>query len=283
MKAFLDDTAQIIGATFEFDQVVRGRSDREKEIGQFVLDKAKLVYDNAKKIGGVKFLPGLEARLMRVVYLKKYSSNEEGEDKAVTGENTQNLEGISEEELELRQELVDYGNKLVKKDLVQGTWGNLSVRLDDEYMLVTPSGIDYARLTPGDMVKVKIDDLSYDESGLKPTSEKVLHAAIYKNRADICGIIHTHSTYCSVFAAAVKPLIPEDEKGLEVFGNYVDIADYGTPGSKALGENTMKALGDNFGAIMAHHGMVTCGKSLKRAFKNAVILEESAKDYLDKR
>lgn len=96
---------------------------------------------------------------------------------------------------------MDYGKQLVTSGLVQGTWGNLSVRLDDTYMLVTPSGLDYARLTPADMVKVNMRTLAY-EGDLKPTSEKSLHAAIYHNRPDIGGIIHTHAKYCCVYAAA---------------------------------------------------------------------------------
>ena len=83
----------------------------------------------------------------------------------------------------LRQQLVEYGKKLVSAGLVQGTWGNISVRLDEKYMLATPSGLDYDRLTPEDMVKVEIETLKY-EGNLKPTSEKGLHAAIYKKRAD---------------------------------------------------------------------------------------------------
>ena len=280
MKAFLDDTAQIVGANFKFDDEPKARSEREARIANFVLAKAELVYNEAKKIGGVKFLPTAEAMLMRAVYLKKYSKAEEGPEKAVTSVGS--LEGMSEEEIELRESLVKYGNKLVEKDLVQGTWGNLSARLDDEYMLVTPSGIDYDRLTPQDMVKVKIDDLSYD-SPLKPTSEKSLHAAIYKQRPDIGGIVHTHSTYCSVFAAAEKPLLPEDEKGQKYFGNYVDIAEYGLPGTGKLASSTAKAVDKNYGCIMAHHGMVTCGETLRDAYKRAQALEASARDYLDKR
>ena len=78
MKAFLDDTAQIIGAKFEFGQDIKARSEREAEIARFVLDKAEEVYEEAQKIGGVKFLPTAEAMLMRVVYLKKYSHHHPG-------------------------------------------------------------------------------------------------------------------------------------------------------------------------------------------------------------
>ena len=105
-------------------------------------------------------------------------------------------------EQELRQALVDYGNALVACGLVQGTWGNLSVRLDEKYMLTTPSGLDYTRLTADDMVKVNLETLKY-EGDKKPTSEKGLHAAIYLNRPEIGAVIHTHAKYSSVFAGTL--------------------------------------------------------------------------------
>ena len=66
---------------------------------------------------------------------------------------------------------MDYGKRLVAAGLVQGTWGNLSMRLSEETMLVTPSGLDYNRLSPADMVKVDVRSLEH-EGEHKPTSEK---------------------------------------------------------------------------------------------------------------
>ena len=180
----------------------------------------------------------------------------------------------------LRAQLVDYGKQLVASGLVQGTWGNLSARLDDTYMLVTPSGLDYARLTPADMVKVNMRTLAY-EGGLKPTSEKSLHAAIYQNRPDIGGIIHTHSKYCCVYAAARRDLqIPADRQ--TAFQSPIKLAPYAPPGSKALTKNTAAAVGDNYGAIMAGHGMIACGRDLTAAFQNCKQLEAIAEASLQK-
>ena len=180
----------------------------------------------------------------------------------------------------LRAQLVDYGKQLVASGLVQGTWGNLSARLDDTYMLVTPSGLDYARLTPADMVKVNMRTLEY-EGGLKPTSEKSLHAAIYQNRPDIGGIIHTHSKYCCVYAAARRDLpIPADRQ--TAFQSPIKLAPYAPPGSKALTKNTAAAVGDNYGAIMAGHGMIACGRDLIAAFQNCKQLEAIAEASLQK-
>ena len=180
----------------------------------------------------------------------------------------------------LRAQLVDYGKQLVASGLVQGTWGNLSARLDDTYMLVTPSGLDYARLTPADMVKVNMRTLEY-EGGLKPTSEKSLHAAIYQNRPDIGGIIHTHSKYCCVYAAARRDLpIPTDRQ--TAFQSPIKLAPYAPPGSKTLTKNTAAAVGDNYGAIMAGHGMIACGRDLTAAFQNCKQLEAIAEASLQK-
>lgn len=183
-------------------------------------------------------------------------------------------------EQKLRQELVDYGKKLLERGLVQGTWGNISVRLDEKYMLVTPSGLDYTRLTADDMVKVEIDSLKH-EGDTKPTSEKGLHAAIYKNRGDIGAIIHTHSKYACVFAAANKdmPILAEYR---DIFGDSIKSAAYALPGTKALAKNTAYALGQNFGVIMANHGMAACGASIEDAFENCCKIEENGRIYLYK-
>jgi len=178
----------------------------------------------------------------------------------------------------LREQLVEYGNKLVASGLVQGTWGNLSVRLDDKYMLTTPSGLDYTRLTADDMVKVEIATLKY-EGSLKPTSEKGLHAAIYQSRPDVGSVIHTHSKYACVFAAAQKDM-PVVREHRETLGQELKLAKYALPGTKALMKNTAEALGENAGAIMANHGMIACGESLEKAFENCVKIEENGQKYL---
>ena len=181
-------------------------------------------------------------------------------------------------EQELREALVEYGKALVASGLVQGTWGNLSVRLDEEYMIATPSGLDYTRLTAEDMVKVNIKTLKY-EGDKKPTSEKGLHAAIYLDRPDVGAVIHTHAKYSSVFAAANKDMPVLDEYK-EIFGDYIKVAKYALPGTKALKKNTAEAVGKNYGAIMANHGMIACGEDLEDAFKKCSKIEENGQKYL---
>lgn len=186
-------------------------------------------------------------------------------------------------EEECREMLVVYGQRLLASGLVQGTWGNLSIRLNDEEMLVTPSGLDYERLQPEDMVVVSIKNLKYDRFGNKPTSERGLHAGIYRRRPDAGAVIHTHSTYCSVFAAAKMPLEVENPALAEEVGSIIRVADYARPGTNALSRNTIRALGSGKGCIMAHRGMICCGVDLKQAFHTCSAIEEAARQYIESR
>lgn len=281
-----------------------GRNLYEAVVAMTVLEKSAEIALKAGVLGGGKPIPKIEAHLMRKVYKKKYSKAET-EAKAEEESGSAEVAGAAEaagnadfaerettpadweaqlenRESRLRQMLVDYGNRLVACGLVQGTWGNISVRLDDRYMLATPSGLDYSRLTPEDMVKVDIETLKY-EGDLKPTSEKGLHAAVYQRRPEISAVIHTHAKYCCVFAAANQDMPIEDREGQKIFGTSVKLAGYGLPGSKALMKHTANALGDNFGCIMANHGMLACGSDLETAFTNCQMLEQCAETYINRR
>jgi len=191
------------------------------------------------------------------------------------------------DEAEGRQLLADYGRKLVETGLVQGTWGNISVRLDDNYMLTTPSGLDYTRLTPADMVKVDIKTLKYDGE-LKPTSEKALHAGVYISCPSAGGVIHTHAKYCSIFAAAHMPLQVEDPSKAERIGEVIKVADYGLPGTKKLTANTLAAIsfdGDHrtAGCMMANHGMICYGEDIEDVFDKCGVMEKAAEEYIENR
>ncbi len=182
---------------------------------------------------------------------------------------------IEENFIQERNNLVELGLKLQKKSLVQGTWGNLSVRVCGDLMLCTPSGISYDKLRAEDMVLVNIltdRSLMTRESseGVKATSESVLHTEIYRRRKDVNAIIHTHSKYACVFAAA--------EKGFP--DGKINVSDYAPAGSRQLANNVADALDDSEGAIMAHHGMVAVGTDLFDAFEKAVEVEKEAEKLL---
>lgn len=185
-------------------------------------------------------------------------------------------------EQELRKILKDSGVKLLENNLVQGTWGNSSVRIDEKYMFVTPSGLDYVTLKPEDMAKVEIETLEWTGS-LKPTSERGIHAGVYRTRSEVGAVIHTHPTYGSIFAAARKGLPCVNEEMKALLGGDVRVADYGLPGTKKLREATIKAMEGRNACFMANHGVLCCGKTMDEAFEVIYMLEKSCREFIEER
>ncbi len=299
--------------------VTGGRNLYEAVISLEVLEKAAEVNQKAEVLGGPAAVSPEEAVFMRRNYLENYSKQEvsvKSEEGKPAGNERQKEPRKSAEsgspkearrpdssqkpgpeksglltprpltpgdkEQQIREKLTEFGKKVVESGLVQGTWGNLSMRLSERYMIVTPSGLDYTRLMPEDMVKVDIETLEYQGS-LKPTSEKGIHGGIYSSRSDIGAVIHTHSKYCSVFAAARKnvPIVSEEDR--QVFGDEVKLAGYALPGTEELWTNTIEALGQNNGCIMANHGMLCAGKTMEEAFENCKRLEDCCRQYIASR
>ena len=99
-----------------------------------------------------------------------------------------------------KQEVIDAGKELVEKGLISRTWGNVSYRLDDKNFVITPSGKPYETLTPEQIVQVSIETLEH-EGDVKPSSEKGVHAEVYKARPEINFVIHTHQTNASIMSS----------------------------------------------------------------------------------
>ena len=247
-----------------------GRTPKEAANAVCITEKAAEAEYKAKRLGGSHPLGTKDAKKMKKDYENNYS--QQVKKQSVLSPDT------SEEEIELRTQLIKYAKRLAEKQLVVGTWGNLSARLDAETILITPSGISYKELEPADIVKVNIKTMK-SEGANRPSSELSMHVAIYKEREDVGAIIHAHAKNSSVFAAACKGIaVPSKEtKATEVFGSVIPIAAYAAPGTAELASNVAKALGDRAGVIMAHHGMTVCGADLAETFDRAVLLEDAAR------
>ncbi len=294
--------------------IAGGRNLYEAYTAVQIIEKSAETILKAQVIGGVRKLDPRLARFMHYRYQRSYSKAEKeirdveeadgwtaendvrAAGGAVQGEfnsdgsisydkpsvSAEDAASWSEHERELREQLVKYGNMLVSTGLVQGTWGNLSVMLDRENMLCTPSGLDYSRLTPADMVRVNIRTLKYE--GLhKPTSEKDMHAGIYKKYPDADAVIHTHSKYCSIFAAGEMPLQVESKKKMAELGEIIGVSRYALAGTGGITRNAIKAIGQGPGCLLAHHGMIAKGKDLEEAFRNVRLIEEAAEEYINSR
>lgn len=184
-------------------------------------------------------------------------------------------------EKQKRELIIKAGKKLVAQNLVQGTWGNISLRLDEEHMLLTPSGLDYTQLTIDDLIIMNINTMHY-ESPHKPSSEKDLHAVVYQQRKEINAVIHSHPTHCSTIACIKHELPIMHPQMQELIGKSVRVSKYALPSTKKLAKNVSKALKGRNACIIANHGAIAFGNSLEEAFMVIDILEKSAKLYIEK-
>ncbi|MEG0806465.1 MAG: class II aldolase/adducin family protein [Lachnospiraceae bacterium] len=180
----------------------------------------------------------------------------------------------------VRQSIVEYGKRLTKTGLVQGTWGNIAVRLDKENMLVTPSGLDYMQLTPEDIVKVNIKTLEYS-GRRKPTSEKRLHSEIFRKHPKVGAVVHAHSVNCGVFAAAGAEVPAKTKEMKRLVGGAMKCASHALPSTKRLSRLALKALTDRNACLLQNHGIVCCGHDLEEAYKICEVVEEAAGSCLN--
>ena len=193
----------------------------------------------------------------------------------------------------IRQSVVEAGLVLAHSSMTIGTYGNISCRVDENHIAITPSGRDYEQLTSADIVvtdlkgdvqKIDSDDgnKSKDPGNnpgnnavpLRPSSELPLHLEIYKNFPEARAIVHTHSVYASALAVAHKDLPPVIEDLTQITGGAVRCTDYTIAGTKELGVKAVEAMeGGRSAALLANHGAVCWGRNMKEALATAQILE----------
>lgn len=182
---------------------------------------------------------------------------------------------------EQREEIVRIGKQMVADGVAHNGQGNISFYDREKGMIaITPSAIPYDERTAADICVVDLDR-NVIEGIWKPTSEIALHMAIYQSRPDVNAIVHTHPPYASVFAVIGEKEIPmvliEAALGL---GGALPVAPYARPGTEEVARLTAQALGDASGAILAHHGLVTVGTSLERAYAATLAAEGTARTVI---
>jgi L-fuculose-phosphate aldolase len=175
-----------------------------------------------------------------------------------------------------RELIAEYGRRMTGDRLVVGTSGNLSIRVGD-LMAVTPAGHAYETLSP-ELVCVHHLDGSPVEGELAPTSELLFHQLIYAG-TDARAVVHTHSTAATVVSTLVEEL-PTIHYILAVLGGPIRVAPYATFGSQELAGNVLAAIEGRSGVLLANHGAITYGPTIKVAYDRALYLEWVAEVWL---
>ncbi|MEV3979229.1 L-ribulose-5-phosphate 4-epimerase [Nonomuraea sp. NPDC049758] len=172
----------------------------------------------------------------------------------------------------LHAELVHYG-------LVVWTAGNVSGRVPGEDLFVIkPSGVSYDELTPENMVVCDLDG-NLVEGAHAPSSDTAAHAYVYREMPEVGGVVHTHSTYASAWAARGEAVPCVLTAMADEFGGEIPVGPFALIGDDSIGQGVVQTLkGHRSPAVlMQNHGVFTIGKDPKAAVKAAVMCEDVAR------
>jgi L-fuculose-phosphate aldolase len=166
---------------------------------------------------------------------------------------------------------------MLHKGLVEGTAGNISARMEDGNVVITPSSVDYDAMQLDDLVIMDpAGGVVQAKEGRSPSSEKLLHLACYKAFDDVGSVIHSHPVYATMFAISHQN-IPAciDEFAIYVGGD-VRVTKYAASGTPDVGENAVEALQGRGAALLANHGMVAVAPKPSTALHITALVERSA-------
>ena len=166
--------------------------------------------------------------------------------------------------------------QMVAIGLNAGTEGNISARLADGNICITPSSLDYTIMAVDDLVVIDPDG-NVVEGSRGPSSEKAVHLECYRTYDEVGSVIHSHPTYASMFAVARQPIPAAIEESIVFIGGDIPVCDFRETGGDDLAREAAKLLVDRSAALLANHGMVTIGADPYSALRVAALAEKVAK------
>lgn len=180
------------------------------------------------------------------------------------------------EECKARREIVLWGKELYDRGLVNGSGGNLSIRLADDTVLFTPTGWFLGHLTEDMITKTDLEGNVLD--GIKPTKEVPLHLAVYHTRVNVNAVVHSHSTYATAFASMSVPgtKMPIYVPSVAAKVGNVIVTGFELPGTVALGDNVRREIANSNAVLLANHGVVAVGENMQSAVSVASEVEGNA-------
>lgn len=180
---------------------------------------------------------------------------------------------------EVRRTVCDLHAELVRYGLVAWTAGNVSGRVPGtSTFVIKPSGVSYDALTPESIVVCDLDG-SLVDGELAPSSDTAAHAYVYRHRPDVGGVVHTHSTYATAWAARGEPVPCVLTAMADEFGGEIPVGPFAVIGDDSIGRGVVSTLAGHRSpaVLMRQHGVFTIGKDARAAVKAAVMCEDVAR------
>jgi len=180
---------------------------------------------------------------------------------------------------ELRSQVLETALRLPKYGLVWMAGGTVCARDPQTgYVVVTPSGLDYERLMPDDMIVTDIE-MNPVEGRFRPSVALNLWTAFLRARTELNAVVHTHSPYATAFSVVYQPIPVITETMADWFGQPVPVSRYLSVEDPEFPTLPVELMGDGYAVLLGNHGPITVGKTLEHALERAVTLEEAARTY----
>ena len=178
-------------------------------------------------------------------------------------------------EKEIREQICEVGRRVWQKNWVAANDGNISMRLGDEFVITTPTGVSKGFMTPDMLLKVDLDG-NVRGGYLKPSSEIKIHIEAYKRRDDKKAVVHAHPPVCTGYAVANIPLDFKTLPEIIITLGRVPLAQYGTPSTTELSDSISELIVCHDAVLLANHGAMTLGKDVLDAYYNMERVEHFA-------
>ena len=177
-------------------------------------------------------------------------------------------------EYEIKKQICEIGKRIYNRNMVAANDGNISVKLNDNEFLCTPTGVSKGFMTPEFICKVDAKgEVIQANKGFRPSSEIKMHMRVYEKRPDVGSVVHAHPTFATSFAIAgiplTQPIMPEAVIAL----GCVPIAEYGTPSTMEIPDNLEKYLPYFDAVLLENHGALTWSTDLNAAYMKMESLE----------
>jgi len=181
-------------------------------------------------------------------------------------------------EYEIKKFMCEIGKRVYNNGFVAANDGNFSVRISDNEILTTPTGVSKGYMTPDMICKVNMKGETLHSTGTnKPSSELKMHIRVYEERPDVKSVVHAHPPYGTSFAIAGIPLTKQIMPEATIFLGCIPIAEYGTPSTYEIPDNISKYLQNYDALLLENHGALTYGVDLLSAYFKMESLEFYAK------
>lgn len=180
--------------------------------------------------------------------------------------------------MQIKKQLVEICHKIHAKGFVAATDGNISVRIDENKILCTPTSLPKEKIRISDLIVISLDG-NVISGNKKPSTEFKMHLAIYKNREDVNAVIHAHPVYATAFASSKLaldiPFLPEVILSI----GKVPVCTYATPSTDEVVKSILPFVKKTNLLLLQNHGVVTFGKNLQEAYYLLEKLEHTAKIF----